>query len=588
MCQLNKIETIKNKFKMFVCISFSWKREDGRIFAHLLLFIAGLFLLISIFLPSVILAENTAAKIITKYGQQHQRKGACSETAKRGVLRLGINAADIKTLDPHFAASFGDRLIVDMVFNGLIRYKPGNVPLIEADLVESIPEPENINGKQVWTFKLRKGIMCHSCGVTNAYELTAEDVVYSFQKSADPHRCAYAGEYAGIAVKKIDDYTIRFVLDKPLSPVLFLTKLTDYAGGFIVCKKAAEKMGDEAFKSHPVGTGPFKFTSYSPRNNVTLTANDLYFRGKPLLKGVKVFYNPSMKELEFGIKTDKFDVIRGKVKNEWVERIDKEKDILVDVFGVYEVTNLYFNTSIKPMDDIRVRKAIAYALDRGRFLSNFGKGVALNIYAPVSSNFLTGRLTEDEVRSLKLDYAVNIEKSRELLAKAGYPEGFSIEVITSEIESLLKNYTSLKNQLAAIGILIDLKIVGHSRMHTLIRLNKSPLVIYSAWRPNTDVFLTHFFHSDSKVGTGKKPNTNFSQYDQIDYLIETARHETDPDKQNRLWEYAQVKLLEDMVVYPIHYRKKVYVRKRHVDYGYKLNASMALYPQITENTRMGK
>ena len=113
-------------------------------------------------------------------------------------------------------------------------------------------------------------------------------------------------------------------------------------------------------------------------------------------------------------------------------------------------------------------------------------------------------------------------------------------------------------------------------------------MIYEAWRPNTDVFLSRFFHSDSIVLSGKNPDTNFSHYRGIDTLILLARKEMNPIKQEKLWEYAQVKLLEDMVVYPLHFRNKVYIRHGYVDYGHPLVASMALYPQVTEKTRLLK
>jgi peptide/nickel transport system substrate-binding protein len=71
-------------------------------------------------------------------------------------------------------------------------------------------------------------------------------------------------------------------------------------------------------------------------------------------------------------------------------------------------------------------------------------------------------------------------------------------------------------------------------------------------------------------------------------MILLAREEMNPLKQEKLWEYAQIKLLEDMVVYPLHYRNRSYIRRGYVDYGHALKASMALYPQVTEKTRLLK
>jgi peptide/nickel transport system substrate-binding protein len=460
--------------------------------------------------------------------------------------------------------------------------------LIEPDLAVSIPEPEIVDGKQVWTFELRRGVMCHSGPQTEAYELTADDVVYSLKKAANGDRSAYAGEYTDITVEKVDDYTVRFTLEKPLSSFLFLPKIVDYAGGFIVCKKAVETMGDEAFSTHPVGTGPFRFESHTPGEMVRLVANEQYFRGQPLLEGVEVLYLPEFSDRDLGLRSGDLDVIFGSEESEWFKEVKQEQDIIVDIFGVGQVITAHFNTSVEPLDDVRVRKAIAYALDRNEFLDLFAEGVVANVYSPVPVQFLPGGLTKEEGETLNLNYDVDLEKARQLMAEAGYADGFSLEVVTSERGHYASNYESLKNQLAEIGIEVKVEVVDHSTMHDIIREDKNPIVIYVAWRPNADVYLTRFFHSDSIVVTGAKPDTNFSHYDQIDDLIEGARNELDPGGQVRLWKQAQIKILEDMIAYPLHYINLVYGHRDSVDYGYELVSTVALYPQITEETKIVK
>jgi peptide/nickel transport system substrate-binding protein len=504
------------------------------------------------------------------------------------ILRFGIDAADLSTLDPHYAAARNDRAVVDMIFNGLLRYKPGNSPLVEPDLAVSIPDPEIVDGKQVWTFELRHGAMCHPSPQTEAYELTADDVVYSLQKAANGDRSAYAGEYTDITVEKVDDYTVRFTLEKPLSSFLFLPKIVDYAGGFIVCKKAVEAMGDEAFSTHPVGTGPFRFESHTPGEMVRLVANEQYFRGKPLLEGVEILYLPEFSDRDLGLRSGNLDVIFGSEETEWFEEVKQEQDIIVDVFGVGQVITAHFNTSVEPLDDVRVRKAIAFALDRNEFLDLFAEGVVANVYSPVPVQFLPGGLTKEEGEILNLNYDVDLEKARQLMAEAGYADGFPLEVVTSERGHYISNYESLKSQLSEIGIEVKVEVVDHSTMHDIIREDKNPIVIYVAWRPNADVYLTRFFHSDSIVVKGAKPDTNFSHYDQIDDLIEGARNELDPGGQVRLWKQAQIKILEDMIAYPLHYINLVYAHRDNVDFGYELVSTVALYPQITEETKIVK
>src|SRR5919106_4864179 len=135
--------------------------------------------------------------------------------AAGGVLRIAQNASDIGSLDPHFATGTQDRSLVDMVFNGLVRYKPGDGSVFEPDLATSLPKPAVVNGKQVWTFQLRKGVMCHPTDAVPSYELTSEDVVYSLQKSADKARSAYAADYSGMSVAAPDAATVRITLDTP-------------------------------------------------------------------------------------------------------------------------------------------------------------------------------------------------------------------------------------------------------------------------------------------------------------------------------------------------------------------------------------
>ncbi len=100
------------------------------------------------------------------------------------VLKIAFDAADLKTLDPHYAAATMDRAVVDMVFNGLVRYRPGDITVFEPDLAESW---EVSDDGLVWTFHLRRGVMVHPYpGNPEGYELTSEDVVFSLNKAANP------------------------------------------------------------------------------------------------------------------------------------------------------------------------------------------------------------------------------------------------------------------------------------------------------------------------------------------------------------------------------------------------------------------
>ena len=502
------------------------------------------------------------------------------------ILRVGQNAADMSSLDPHFSTTTEGRALVDMIFNGLIRYKPGDgsFEMMEPDLATELPTQEIVDGKQVWTFTLRQGVMCHPAGAMPAYELTSEDVVYSLEKAANPDRSAYAGEYTGMTFEAVDPYTVKITLDSALSPVLFYPKVANYSGGFVVCKKAVESLGDDKFKTNPVGTGPFMFQQYSPQEKILLKANPDYFRGAPLLDGVEYRYMADISSREAGLLSGELDVINGLPDIQWVDKISQESGVAVDVFGVGEVATVHFNTNIEPLDNPDVRRALAYAMDRDEFLALFGEPVAENIYSPVPAKFLAGGLTQEEAEALDLAYDVDRERAMQMLADAGYPDGFSLEVVTSEMTGYRRIYENMQAQLAEVGIDLKVNVVDHSTMHAQIREDVNPIIVYIAWRPNADAYLTRFYHSDSIVLTGAAPDTNFSHYDLIDDLIEQARIETDPEKQLQMWKDAQIMTLEDMVSYPLHYQQQVYARSANVDYGHELVSVLALYPGITEKT----
>jgi len=504
------------------------------------------------------------------------------------ILRVGQNAADLSTLDPHFATTTEARALVDMIFNGLLRYKPGDgsFEAIEPDLAEELPTMEMVGDTQVWTFKLRQAVICHPAGNLPSYELTSDDVVYSLQKSADPERSAYAGEYTGMTFEAVDDYTVKVTLENPLSPVLFYPKVANYSGGFIVCRKAVEALGDDKFKTYPVGTGAFMFESYRPQEKVTLLANPDYFRGKPHLDGIEYRYMADIASREAGLLAGELDVINGIPDIAWVEKMQGEAGFTTDVFGVGEVVTVHFNITKPPLDDPEVRKALAYAMDRDEFLALFGEPVAENVYSPVPAKFLAGGLTQEEVEALDLAYDVDRDRARQMLADAGYPDGFDLEVVTSEMTGYRRVYENMQAQLAEVGVNLTVNVVDHATMHSQIREDVNPIVVYIAWRPNADVYLTRFFHSASIVVTGAKPDTNFSHYDQIDDLIEAARVATTAEEQVQIWKDAQIKILEDMVAYPLHFQQQVYARSAGVDYGHDLVSVLALYPGIDETTTL--
>ncbi|MCF8091335.1 MAG: hypothetical protein K9K40_02620 [Desulfotignum sp.] len=501
------------------------------------------------------------------------------------VLKFAVHTSAIGHLDPHFAKGSQDFTYADMVFNSLVRYVPGDLSRFEPDIAASIPTFYIKNNRQIWTIHLKKGIFFHPGPFNPAYELTADDVIFSLKKAADPDRSGIAGEYSGMVFEKRDDYTLEIILEKPVSPLFFLPSISNQSGGgYIVSKKAIQAGGYDAFTRHPVGTGPFMFDRYVPEEKCVLKAHSAYFRGTPQLGGIEMYFIPDNDDREAAFTKGDMDLILGVGDPGWIRTMEKLPKTCIDVFGPGYTGMFHLNTSIKPLDDIRVRKAIIRALDRDLFLAASTKRLVTPVLSPMSAGFLPGGIENEKVAALGLNRKKNIPLAKLLLADAGFADGFCLTLYGSEKRLFKTSYEILQQTLADIGITVDLKIVSHSQYHQLIRRNKNAIVLYFTLRPNADNYLRGYFHSDAIVETGKTPHTNFSHCTVVDKLLDDARDEIDPKKQIRLWEQAQIRILHDALVFPILDIKYCVARRANLDYGHDLITTLAGYPQFDERT----
>ncbi len=495
---------------------------------------------------------------------------AIAPASAQEALRIGLSDQDIPALDPHMSTKTGDKHAFSLIFSGLVRFKPGsmNPAQLEPDLATDWKVSPD--GK-VWTFNLRKGVKFH-----HGYgEFSADDVVYSLARAADPKRSTVSSDYASFdKVEAVNASTVRITLKTPVPSLLAL--VANYHGGNIVSKKAAEELG-EGFKQKPVGTGPFMFQELKPKQSLTLVANKDYFRGAPKLAKVEFRFVPSLSSRELAFQNNELDMITGNREEAWVTRMSERKDTIVDVFEPGEMRTLHLNTTIKPLDDLRVRKAIAYALNRDDFIALAGKSVARVNWSVVPNGYL-GQ-TDDVPK-----FAYDVTKAKALLKEAGYENGLKLSVIITKLDPLLKPMQVIQEQLRKVGITLDLAVVEHSAFHAQIRQNLSALVLYGAARfPIADVYLTQFYHSKSIVGTPTAV-ANFSHCGMADAEIDAAREETNGAKQLELWATAQRKLAENVCGIPLFEQLQVFARHKSVDYGYKLTGALSLGPLITEAT----
>ena len=499
---------------------------------------------------------------------------AAPAQAQKTTLVVGMASADAGKLDPHLTATTPDKGLLNWMFNGLVRIQPGRASPehIEPDLAENwTASPDGL----VWTFNIRQGVQCH-----HGYgEFTAEDAAYSIQRASTKETSSFSADFASFdKTEVLDPYTLKITLKSPIPSLLGL--LANYHGGNMVCKKAAMEMG-ENFGKKPIGTGPFMFSEYQPQQFVKLVANDQYFRGAPKIKEIVYRYIPSDASRDLAFQSGEVDMIYGKQDQTWVDRIKQIPGAVVLSMEPAELSNLSLNITSPPLDDLRVRQAVAHAVGREAMVAFRGAAVT----RPAVSVVPSGYLGTDENAPL---YPYDPAKAKALLEEAGFPDGVTIKTIHTTLPGMLATIEAIQAQLKKSGINLEITPVEHATFHQQIRADLSQLVHYSAARfPVADVYLTQFFDSNSIVGT-PGAITNFSHCNVADDEIRAARVEQDPAKQKALWKAAQEKIVKAVCAVPVYENMQLWAWKDNLDLGYDLKGSLNLSPPITEMTHFKK
>jgi peptide/nickel transport system substrate-binding protein len=517
-------------------------------------------------------AWKCLAAVLTLATASFISSGALAQTDQRPIIRVSSGAPDVLTLDPDRATSTGDLGMVAEIYSGLVRFAPGSADpkSLEPDLASSW---EVSSDKKIWTFHLRHGVKFHG----DWGELTSADVVYSLQRAADPSKSSFAANYAVIdKIEATDPYTVRITLK--YSDEDFLGRVSNYHAGFIISMKAAEKYGSQ-FGNHPVGTGPFEFQEHVTQQYVKLVANESYFRGKPKLAGITYRMIPADSDRELAFTSGELDVVYGEREQRWVERARKRSGTNVDIFRPGEFSSLFLNIGTPPLDNIKVRKALAESINLDEMVRFVGADVATKGCSAVPPEYLGTDCAAGA-------YPYNVADAKKLLTEAGYPNGVTIKSIVSNLSGLQSTMEIVQSQLAKAGIKLDMTVVDHSTYQAQSRKDMSALVLYSAARfPNADTWLTEFYDSRSTVNT-PTAMSNFSHCSVADSDIRAARVEPDPAKQLAYCKSAQRKIHDTICSVPLFDQLQVWVHNDRVVYGYDLKGSMSLAPIITEKTSL--
>jgi peptide/nickel transport system substrate-binding protein len=310
---------------------------------------------------------------------------------------------------------------------------------------------------------------------------------------------------------------------------------------------------------------------------VRLVAHPKYFRGAPQLARITYRYIPSDATRDLAFRAGEVDMVFGRQNNQWVERTRAIPGVTVAAMEPAELNALHLNTKAKPLDDIRVRQAILLAVDRKRMVQFTGADVSREAISVIPNG------NQGVVKLALPPY--NIQRAKQLLAEAGYPNGITLKSVASTLPVLYRLTEALQAQLREAGINLSVEAVDHPTYMANIRKDLSQVTLYQAARfPVADVYLTQFYHSRSAPGQPTAA-VNFSHCSAADAEIDAAKAEKDAAKQKALWKTAQEKILEEVCAVPFSEQLVMWAWKDSLDFGAPMVGSLNLMPHITEKTR---
>lgn len=468
-------------------------------------------------------------------GGNGQEAGARpGEAAGRKLLVFG-RGGDSVSLDPAHENDGESFLVCDMIYDTLVRFRPGTTE-IEPALAESW---EVAADGLTYTFRLRTGVTFH-----DGSPLTADAVLFSLERQRDPahpmHGVGGAWKYWSnmgmskvvAAVEKAGDATVVIRLQAPNAPFLSILTMPFCS---IVHPASAEKWGED-FGRHPVGTGAFSFASWEPNQKIVLERNASYWGGAPPLDGIiyRVIPEPNTRLLELQggqihgcDNPSPFQVtaVRGQAAIQVVTRPGMN------------VGYLAMNTQKKPFDDLRVRQAVAHAVDKKALIDRLYEGMGVPAKNPFPDT-VWGYADDVE------DYVLDPARSKALLAEAGYPQGLDATLWAMPnprpyMPSPSKVAESLIADLAAAGI--RAKMVTYDWATYLAKVEEGEhdmaLLGWSADYADPDNFLYPLL---SKEAT-EKPATNiaFWRDDAYSELVAKAKVTLERPAREELYRKAQ-------------------------------------------------
>jgi peptide/nickel transport system substrate-binding protein len=386
---------------------------------------------------------------------------ARAQAPKRGGV-FRFPGFDPPNFDPHQNVHWWTFIYLSLTHSGLVRHKagatPGSLP-IEGDLAESWDRPNDTT----YVFKLRKGVRWHPKPPVNGRELTAEDVVFTFQRAmtitGNPSRATFEQIER---VEAVDRYTVRFTLKEP-----FAWFLDSAALAYVLPKEAADKDGFFKRAETVIGTGPWMLERYEPNVRLSFARNPHFYRpGLPYADGVevKVDIDPASKLAAWlGGQYDFAPEIQMTLQRTDLEVVKRRKPGIVTTEFTWLISTLGVpNLGAEPLSDLRVRRALYMGCNGKQVIEvnpfGYGHGTA-NPAVPAALRDWTipiSELTPDGRRLYEHDPA----EAKRLLAQAGHGGGlkFAAESTGSWGPAFSDVVQAILAQWKRVGVEVELKL----------------------------------------------------------------------------------------------------------------------------------
>lgn len=446
---------------------------------------------------------------------------------ERDTVKFGLTA-EPPVLDPHMTSSGIARSTYSNLYDSLLWYDDAGGYV--GALAESWTVSED---RTAYTFTLRRGVLFH-----NGEEMRASDVKFSLERGLNSPHVAFM--YSGItSVEVIDDYTVKIQLEAPSQ--IFL-EIMCQPHTSIVSEKAVVELGDAQFARNPVGTGPYKFVSWTPGVTIKFEAFEDYFWGAPSIKYAEFPIIIDRAVATVALEKDEIHVYQDLHPMDKVT-VERHRDLIWDEVTGAHCNQLLLNLEDEILSNVLVRRALAYATDREAILwiGLEGSGLLADHTIPP---YLSDYYPED-IKAREMD----IEKAKELLREAGYPDGFTINLYT--IAGYYEKMAQvIQDNYARIGVNVTIQVFEWGTYLEMIGLGNYQMALMGQSIQILDPgLLLNWLYYSGNVGFAG----NFCRYEDpiMDELLKASSVEPDISRRKEIFREIVEKAYDEVIGIPI-------------------------------------